>query len=210
MPLYLSSFPNLNSRLLVWSIDETIDELCSNIELTEQSQQRMNSMKSDLHQRAFLSVRQLLLQLGYADEDLLYDVTGKPHLRDGKFISISHSHQLAVVLVSDQVVGVDVELIREKVAKIGPKFCATELQFLAPDLTIDSERLTVIWGAKEAVFKIVNREGISFKDHVFVAPFDLNSAATSATLAFESQFRQFKIQYQFIANYALVYAFELN
>ena len=210
MPLYLSSFPNLNSRLLVWSIDETIDELCSNIELTEQSQQRMNSMKSDLHQRAFLSVRQLLLQLGYADEDLLYDVTGKPHLRDGKFISISHSHQLAVVLVSDQVVGVDVELIREKVAKIGPKFCATELQFLAPELTIEAERLTVIWGAKEAVFKIVNREGISFKDHVFVAPFDLNSAATSATLAFESQFRQFKIQYQFIANYALVYAFELN
>lgn len=210
MPLYLSSFPNLNSRLLVWSIDETIDELCSNIELTEQSQQRMNSMKSDLHQRAFLSVRQLLLQLGYADVDLLYDVTGKPHLRDGKFISISHSHQLAVVLVSDHAVGVDVELIREKVAKIGPKFCATELQFLAPDLTIDAERLTVIWGAKEAVFKIVNREGISFKDHVFVAPFDLNSAATSATLAFESQFRQFKIQYQFIANYALVYAFELN
>lgn len=210
MPLHLSSFPNLNSRLLVWSIDETIDELCSNIELTEQSQQRMNSMKSDLHQRAFLSVRQLLLQLGYADVDLHYDVTGKPHLLDGKFISISHSHQLAVVLVSDQAVGVDIELIREKVAKIGPKFCATELPFLVPDLTTETERLTVIWGAKEAVFKIVNREGISFKDHVFVAPFDLNSAETTATLAFDSQFRQFKIKYQFIANYALVYAFELN
>jgi phosphopantetheinyl transferase len=210
MPLHLSSFPNLNSRLLVWSIDETIDELCSNIELTEQSQQRMNSMKSDLHQRAFLSVRQLLLQLGYADVDLLYDASGKPHLRDGKFISISHSHQLAVVFVSDQAVGVDIELIREKVAKIGPKFCAIELPFLVPDLTTETERLTVIWGAKEAVFKIVNREGISFKDHVFVAPFDLNSAETSATLAFDSQFRQFKIQYQFIANYALVYAFELN
>jgi 4'-phosphopantetheinyl transferase len=137
-------------------------------------------------------------------------VTGKPHLRDGKYISISHSHQLAVVFVSDQAVGVDIELIREKVAKIGPKFCATELPFLAPDLTTETERLTVIWGAKEAVFKIVNREGISFKDHVFVAPFDLNSAETTATLAFDSQQWQFKIQYQFIANYALVYAFELN
>jgi hypothetical protein len=210
MPLHLSSFPNLNSRLLVWSIDETIDELHTNIVLTEQSKQRMNSMKSDLHQRAFLSVRQLLLRLGYADADLHYDVTGKPHLRDGKYISISHSHQLAVLFVSDQAVGVDVELIREKVAKIGPKFCATELPFLVPDLTTETERLTVIWGAKEAVFKIVNREGISFKDHVFVAPFDLNSAETTTTLAFDSQFRQFKIKYQFIANYALVYAFELN
>lgn len=210
MPLYLHSFPNLHAQLLVWSIDESIDELCGNIVLTEQSQQRMNSMKSELHQRAFLSVRQLLLQLGYADADLVYDASGKPHLRDGKYISISHSHHLAVVLVSDQAVGIDVELIREKVAKIGPKFCASELPFLASDLTTETERLTVIWGAKEAVFKIVNREGISFKDHVFVAPFDLNSTATSATLAFDSQLRQFKIQYQFIANYALVYAFELN
>ena len=209
MPLHLSSFPNSNSRLLVWLIDETIDELCSNIELTEQSQQRMNSMKSDLHQLAFLSVRQLLLQLGYADVDLVYDASGKPHLRDGKFISISHSHQLAVVLASDQAVGVDVELIREKVAKIGPKFCGSERLFLAPDLTAETKRLTVIWGAKEAVFKIVNHEGISFKDHVFVSPFDLNSSATTAVLEFDSQHRQFTIHYQFIANYVLVYAFEL-
>lgn len=208
MPLHLSSFPNLNSRLLVWSIDETIDELCRNIELTEQSQQRMNSMKSDLHQRAFLSVRQLLLRLGYADVDLHYDVTGKPHLRDGKYISISHSHQLAVVLVSDQAIGVDVELVREKVAKIGPKFCASELQYLAPDLTTETQRLTVIWGAKEAVFKIVNREGISFNHHIFVAPFEMSSTKTSALLSFDSHHRQFSIQYQFIANYALVYAFE--
>lgn len=210
MPLYLHSFPNLHAQLLVWSIDESVDELCSDIVLTEQSQRRMNSMKSELHQRAFLSVRQLLLQLGYSDADLVYDASGKPHLRDGKFISISHSHQLAVVYVSHQAVGVDVELVRDKVAKIGPKFCASELSFLAPDLTTETERLTVIWGAKEAVFKIVNREGISFKDHVFVAPFELNSASTSAILAFDSQRRQFNIQYQLLANYALVCAFELN
>lgn len=53
MALYLHSFPNLHTQLLVWSIDESIDELRGNIVLTEQSQQRMNSMKSELHQRAF-------------------------------------------------------------------------------------------------------------------------------------------------------------
>jgi phosphopantetheinyl transferase len=165
-------------------------------------------MKSDLHQRAFLSVRQLLLQLDYTDADLYYDASGKPHLTDGKCISISHSHQLAVVIVSNQAVGVDVELLREKVAKIGPKFCASELPFLSPDLTSEIERLTVIWGAKEAVFKIVNQEGISFKDHIFVAPFDLNSANTTATLALGLLSRNFAVQYQLLADYALVYTFE--
>jgi len=208
MPLYLHSYPNAHTQLLVWSIDEPKSVLSANVELTALSQQRLHSMKSDLHQRAFLSVRQLLLLLGYTDADLYYDATGKPHLHDQKFISISHSHQLAVVIVSNQAVGVDVELIRDKVAKIGPKFCQSELLFLSPDLTSEIERLTVIWGAKEAVFKVVNQEGISFKDHIFVAPFDLISAETTATLALDSLPRQFAVQYQLLANYALVYTFE--
>jgi phosphopantetheinyl transferase (holo-ACP synthase) len=110
--------------------------------------------------------------------------------------------------VSNQAVGVDVELVREKVAKIGSKFCQSELLFLSPDLTSEIERLTVIWGAKEAVFKVVNREGISFKNHIFVAPFDLNTLETTATLALDSKPRQFAVQYQLLANYALVYTFE--
>ena len=208
MPLYLHSYPNAHTQLLVWSIDEPKSVLSANVELTVLSQQRLNSMKSDLHQRAFLSVRQLLLLLGYTDADLYYDATGKPHLRDQKFISISHSHQLAVVIVSNQAVGVDVELIREKVAKIGSKFCQSELLFLNPNLTTETERLTVIWGAKEAVFKVVNQEGISFKNHIFVAPFDLNTPETTATLALDSKPIQFAVQYQLLADYALVYTFE--
>ena len=208
MPLYLHSYPNAHTQVLVWSIDEPKSVLSANVELTVLSQQRLNSMKSDLHQRAFLSVRQLLLLLGYTDADMYYDATGKPHLRDGKFISISHSHQLAVVIVSNQAVGVDVELVREKVAKIGSKFCQSELLFLNPNLTTETERLTVIWGAKEAVFKVVNQEGISFKNHIFVAPFDLNTPETNATLAIDSLPRQFAVQYQLLADYALVYTFE--
>ena len=208
MPLYLHSYPNAHTQVLVWSIDEPKAVLSSNVVLTPPSLQRLNSMKSDLHQRAFLSVRQLLLLLGYTDADLYYDATGKPHLRDRKFISISHSHQLAVVIVSNQAVGVDVELVRDKVAKIGSKFCQSELLFLNPNLTTETERLTVIWGAKEAVFKVVNQEGISFKNHIFVAPFDLNTLETTATLALDSKPRQFAVQYQLLADYALVYTFE--
>lgn len=208
MPLISHTHPEANTHLMVWSIDEAIEVLQVGVELTEYSRQRLQSMKSNLHQRAFLSVRQLLLQLGYTDADLYYDGSGKPHLHDGNFISISHSHELAVVIVSTQAVGVDVESLRDKVAKIGPKFCQTELDFLDEDLSAEIARLTVIWGAKEAVFKVVNQEGISFKDHIFVAPFGINSAITSATLDFDSQQRHFDVHYQLLANYALVYTFE--
>jgi hypothetical protein len=47
-----------------------------------------------------------------------------------------------------------------------------------------------------------------FKDHIFVAPFDLISAETTATLALDSLPRQFAVQYQLLADYALVYTFE--
>jgi hypothetical protein len=45
-------------------------------------------MKSELHQR-FLSVRKLLQEASYNDFDLSYDELGKPHLKDGKHISIT-------------------------------------------------------------------------------------------------------------------------
>jgi hypothetical protein len=51
-----------------------------------------SGMKSELHQRGFLSVRKLLQEASYNDFDLSYDELG-PHLKDGKHISITHSYQ---------------------------------------------------------------------------------------------------------------------
>ena len=58
-------------------------------------------MKSDLHQRGFLSVRHLLKEVGYSDADLIYDEFGKPHLKDGKHISITHSFTFSAIIISD-------------------------------------------------------------------------------------------------------------
>ena len=59
--------------------------------LKPESLERVLGMKSELHQRGFLSVRHLLAEFGYKDVDLFYDENGKPHLKDGKHISITHS-----------------------------------------------------------------------------------------------------------------------
>ena len=72
-------------------------------------------MKSELHRRAFLSIRHLLGLEGYQDSNLIYSDLGKPYLKDGKHISISHSHDFTGIIISDsQEVGIDIEKQSEK------------------------------------------------------------------------------------------------
>ena len=118
MPLFktihFSPSVGFNTQILIWKITEPFAELNKQVVLNESNRIRLNGMKSEMHQRAFLSVRKLLQQAGYNDFDLYYDVFGKPHLNDGKFISITHSHEFSAIIISDETVGIDIELQRDK------------------------------------------------------------------------------------------------
>ena len=109
MPLYKSFNPNSQTTVKIWKITESYNDLLSPINLKPENMNRVLGMKSELHQRGFLSVRHLLAEFGYADQDLFYDDNGKPHLKDGKHISITHSFNFSGVVVSDTVVGIDIE-----------------------------------------------------------------------------------------------------
>ena len=208
MPLYQDTHPQLGTRMLIWKVTESLTHLQSQSQLRPESQSRLESMKSELHQRAFLSVRMLLLEAGYTDFDLFYDAFGKPHLQDGQHISITHSHEFAAIIISDQKVGIDIELQREKIKSIASKFCDAELSFLVEQSHDYIPKLTVIWGAKEAIFKIRNEKGISFKNHIQVNPFNLVDEQAQAQLHFDNVIQYFKINFEEVEDFTLVYAFE--
>lgn len=210
MPLYKTINYNSTTKILVWKITETFEELRSQVILKPKTENRLNGMKSEMHQRAFLSVRMLLQETGFNDFDLHYDEFGKPYLYDGKHISITHSHYFSSIILSDETVGIDIELQREKIIRIADKFVnATELNHLKSFNTENYIRkLTVKWGAKEAIFKIRNEKGISFKNHIQVNTFELNDEKTIAVLDFESIVQEFKIIFEEFENFTLVYAFE--
>src|SRR5687768_7067441 len=109
MPLYHTFEPTERTRILIWEITESFDDLFDQVRMTDKSLIRLNGMKSDMQQRAFLSVRMLLQDQGYTDFDLYYDENGKPHLKDGLHISITHSFEYAAVIISDTVTGIDIE-----------------------------------------------------------------------------------------------------
>ena len=210
MPLFKSIYIDPSSQILVWDITESFEELFGQVQLNEKSLERLNGMKSQLHQRAFLSVRKLLQEMGYNDFDLFYDKSGKPHLKDGNHISISHSHEFSTIIISTQKAGIDIEMQRDKILRIADKFVNNqELQRLKSFDNQDFiKKLTVKWGAKEAIFKIRNEKGISFKDHIQVNPFEIRDKKTTAVLKIENTKQQFYINFEEIEDFTLVYAFE--
>lgn len=210
MPLYKTINYNSTTKILVWEITESLEELLGNVVLKEKTQLRLNRMKSEIHQRAFLSVRMLLQESGFNDFDLHYDEFGKPYLSSHHYISITHSHHFSAIIISEEVVGVDIELQREKIIRIADKFVnSTELKRLQSFDTEDYiKKLTVKWGSKEAIFKIRNEKGISFKDHIQVNPFEIEDKETIAQLNFEGISQEFKIVFEEFDNFTLVYAFE--
>lgn len=210
MPLYKTIQHSKNTKIVVWKITESFQELNSQVVLEPSNIIRLNEMKSEMHQRAFLSVRKLLQEIKHTDADLYYDKFGKPHLKSSKKptefseISITHSHQFSAIIISNKKVGIDIELQREKIVNIANKFSIEQLDKKVKQNYI--KKLTVIWGAKEAIFKIKNEKGISFKDHIQVQPFKIEDNKTSAILNFNSKQENFKIHFQEFENYTLVYA----
>jgi 4'-phosphopantetheinyl transferase len=209
MPLFKTINHNSNTQILIWKITESFSELFEQVILNDSNRNRLNTMKSEMHQRAFLSVRKLLQIAGFTDLDLYYDAFGKPHLNGDKHISITHSHEFSAIIISDETVGIDIELQREKITRIADKFCNSEFQYLEPNNKEEYiQKLTVIWGAKEAIFKIRNEKGISFKNHIFVTDFSLISKKNNAKLYFNDLVTEFDIHFEDIENFTLVYVFQ--
>ena len=206
MPLLKTIALNDYTQLFVWKITETFDELFQSVALKDVSLARLDSMKSESHQRGFLAVRRLLMEAGYSDFDLYYDEFGKPHLGNGKHISISHSHDFSVIVLSDVNVGADLEILKEKTLKLAPRYMdVSHLNNLSK--SDELIKATVVWGIKESVFKIKNEIGISFKDNIFEDDFNLEDKKCGVSLQFNDKTERFNIVFEFIENYVFVCAF---
>lgn len=206
MPLFKTIAFSKTTKIYIWKISENIDALLLNVNLSKNSQLRLQNMKSEMHQKGFLSVRKLLAEAGYTDLDLIYDETGKPHLSDNKFISISHSYEFSTLILSSEPVGIDLEIQKEKVLKIAPKFM--DIFYLENLSNTDKiKKATIIWGIKEVIFKIKNQKGISFPDHIFENDFNLSDKIAKAQLRFNNKVENFDINFDEIENYILVWGF---
>jgi len=195
---------------LIWKIEESYEELSKGIKLTNHSASRVEKMKSEIHRKGFLSVRHLLKAFGYTDYDMHYDEYGKPHLKNGKQISITHSFNFAGVIIGVQNVGIDIEKQRDKIKRIAHKFVRLEADFVNKHNELIVRVLTVIWGAKESLYKLFGKTGLSFEENMQIAPFDLNDQCTKGTVIYNNKKRYFDINYMEFEGFTCVYALPLE
>ncbi len=206
MPLYKSITPNSQTTVKIWKITESFDDLMTSISLKSENVNRVLGMKSELHQRGFLSVRCLLNTFGYDDADLFYDKHGKPHLKDGKHISITHSFTFSAVIISENIVGIDIEKQRDKIRMIAHKFIDYEFHYLTEDDGDYIKKLTAIWCVKESLYKLFATPGLSFKKHCLVIPFSVNDEMTMAWIDYKNRKYCYSINFLEFEGFTCAYA----
>lgn len=206
MPLYKTIVPNSQTTVKIWKINESYDDLIKDITLKPASLERVLGMKSELHQRGFLSVRHLLAEFGYEDADLFYDENGKPHLKDGKNISITHSFNFSAVIVSDLIIGIDIEKQRNKISIIAHKFIDYEFDYLNETESYYVNKLTIIWCVKESLYKLFCTPGLSFKQHCLVIPFAMEDDDTIAWIDYEEKKYRYNINFLEFEGFTCAYA----
>ena len=208
MALYKTLTVNKATKVLIWKIEESISKLQEGIVLSENSTARLNSMKSQLHQRGFLSIRHLLKKVGYSDADLIYDEFGKPHLKNGKFISITHSFTFTAIIVSDKFhVGIDIEKQREKILKIAHKFTPFEEYKTIANVDALISKLTIVWGAKESLYKIYGKKKLLFLHHIYIEDFKFADEKTTGEIRYNGENTAYNISFLEFEGFTCVFAY---
>lgn len=207
MPLYQSfSFGHEPCMVAIWQIAEREDELVVPLPhaeaLLDEARRRF---KAPSRRSEWLAVRRLLHELGVASH-IGYLPSGRPYLvDDARHLSISHTRgYAAVALHSGMPVGLDIEQRTDKVCRVQEKFLSHEEKIFLPSGKNNVEALLILWTAKEAMFKLVDRPGIDFADHFHLSPFRVADAGKcTARETFTPEHRTFCLHYWTLPDFVM-------
>ncbi len=161
--------------LLIWEISESLEELqvglittldeCSEYETISHPQKRIEWLAG---RRAMQTIVEAS---GRTYTGMRKDQYGKPFLNNGVAeISLTHTARFVVVALHPRLsIGVDLERIAPKLARVAPKFLSLPEMAHASD---DLKRLCTYWCAKEALYKLHGTRNLSFKEEILISSFD--------------------------------------
>jgi 4'-phosphopantetheinyl transferase EntD len=172
MPVFFQQQINESTRLGVWKIEETEDFFKGNVPLHRD----VTHPKKRLQHLA----GRFLLQYLFPDfpyEQIRIADTRKPFLPDERYhFSISHCGDYAAAIVSrTHRVGVDVEETEGRILRIKDKYLSREEQrlFIPDPAAPDFRLLTLLWSAKESVFKWYGEGEVDFRKHICLSEPDM-------------------------------------
>ena len=159
MPIFFQHRINETTRLGIWKIEETEEFFKNNVP--------QHRDVTHPHKRLQHLAGRFLLQFLFPDfpyELIQIADTRKPFLPNEQYhFSISHCGDYAAAIVSsDKRVGIDIEIPSYKAEKIKHKFISEKDQVAHQDQNFT----TLLWSAKESVFKWYGDGGVDFREHI--------------------------------------------
>ena len=177
MALFYQHNINAHTKLGIWRIEEQESFFLERVPLKKDVSHPYKRLQH-------LAGRYLLPVLfdDFPLSEILVADTRKPFLEQEQYhFSISHCGNFAAAIVSStHRVGVDIELVTPRLHRITEKFLHKEEQLFLQEwevLTqIHLELTTLLWSAKEAVYKWYGDGKLDFKEHM-----RLNGAITTGS-----------------------------
>ncbi len=173
MPLF-ETYNSNDTLVAIWKVEESSQQLRSQLDISETDLKTVNNFKLDRRKQEWLAARLLLQLILDKYPNIVYDNNGKPSLQDkSKYISISHTFGFVAVSVSTNPTALDIEICSERIRKVAKRFIhPIESEYIDEAKLLNY--LTIIWSAKEALYKLYNIEGVIFKDQFIVHPFKIS------------------------------------
>jgi 4'-phosphopantetheinyl transferase len=223
MPLQSIQRLSPTAVLGLWHLTETPEDLWAELPNAAAYQPLLPATADANRQAQWLGGRRLAHALFTEFPALLppetlvqNDATGRPWLAGapaGMVVSLSHSGSwVAAVLSRGGRVGVDVEIIRDKAQRLASKFLADHEWAharAAADAAADTH-YTLLWSAKETLYKLAAERGIIFRQQLLLHDFSpATSGEIPATLVLGGTQTRHRICYtQPAPDYVLTYCHE--
>lgn len=196
-----------DSHLLVWKIEENVDYFRSELELSKAEEAFYKTIRFDGRRIEYLCARMILCKYQDKKETLLYHKDGRPYLYKSKVqLSISHSKShLGVLFSTAGAPGLDIELVSGRPSKIYQKFVGEdEMDYVDRS---DEKAVTLLWSAKEAIFKMACKQGVNFKTAIQIHPFSVKETGVLSAV-FEDSPSVLKLNYKFYDGNAIVWGID--
>jgi 4'-phosphopantetheinyl transferase len=191
----------------IWEIRETCNTMLSQVHFYPGEIERFAGFKSDVRKIEFLSVRILLKELIGASSPIVYSDRNKPYLHQSDYrISISHSRTLTAIMLSKtKKIGLDLEYMSHKIGQIRHRFINKD-EYITRNPLKQKYHLYIHWCAKEALYKICDKQDISFKKNLTIEPFEPNNVGIITGWVDNKYWHdKFELNYFTINNYVVVY-----
>lgn len=206
MPLFYQHNINESAKIGIWKIEEK-EEFFSGVGAAREI--------THPHKRLQHLAGRHLLSVLYSDfpvNEIQIAANRKPFLAGRQYhFSISHCGDYAAAIVSsDKEVGIDVEIPRQKIDSVLHKFLSgVELNNLYELDCPDLRYVTMLWAAKEAVYKWYGRSGLvlnrHIKLHISELPEQLQAYSLTAILFTETIAKPLKVQVTLFDDFVMAF-----